>query len=266
MYIQYSYKLKILGKGSKPVVRQVHRLKSKVSSITQLKASLIDEFSDEVPNTLEFDVGWLEGNSKKWLVVQEDLNAMFSKRTGNEISLWCDVSRDDSGGDSGGRKRKNPEQGGSTRKDKEDAVESIYQELLAEHMDVYSKPQLRLWARMISCGTHDDYTDPPRVPLITGTAPKRQKTDTLSDAVTDAAKAVVRAFSPPLAPPTTPPAPPTTGASAPIGISPGKSVDLRGKNLEQLRYVQQLYEDNILTATEYKEQKDMILDAIRHLK
>ena len=138
--------MRILEKGAKPIVRQVHRLKSKVSSITQLKASLIDEFSDEVPNTLDFEVGWYEGNSKKWLVVQEDLGTMYSKCTGNEISLWCDVSRDDSGG----RKRKNTS-GGSKRQEKEDAVESIYQELLTEHRDSYSKPQLKLWARMISC-------------------------------------------------------------------------------------------------------------------
>ena len=29
--------------------------------------------------------------------------------------------------------------------------------LLEEHVDKYSKPQLRLWAQMINCGTHDDY-------------------------------------------------------------------------------------------------------------
>ena len=63
---------------------------------------------------------------------------MYSKCTGNEIFLWCDVSCDDSA--SGGR---NSESGGSRRKEKEDAVESIFQELLTEHMDSYSKPQLK---------------------------------------------------------------------------------------------------------------------------
>ena len=89
---------------------------------------MIDEFNDEVPNTVEFEVGWLEGNSKKWLIVQEDLDTMYSKCTGNEIFLWCDVSCDDSA--SGGR---NSESGGSRRKEKEDAVGSIFQELLTEH-------------------------------------------------------------------------------------------------------------------------------------
>lgn len=134
--------MRIIEKGSKPVVRQVHRLKSKVPSITQLKASLIDEFSDEIPNSLEFEVGWLEGNSKKWLVVQEDLATMYSKCTGHEISLWCDVSREDSGG----RKRKHSHSGSTKRKEKEDEIEMIYQELRVEHEDNYSKPQLKVWA------------------------------------------------------------------------------------------------------------------------
>ena len=34
---------------------------------------------------LEFKLGWLEGNSKKWLIVQEDLDTMYSKCTGSEI-------------------------------------------------------------------------------------------------------------------------------------------------------------------------------------
>ena len=34
-------------------------------------------------------------------------------------------------------------------------------------------------------------------------------------------------------------------------MSPSKAVDLRMKNFEQLRYLQQLYEDNILNEKEY---------------
>ena len=248
----YTYKLKILHskqKGSKPIVRQVHRLKSKVSSITLLKASLIDEFADEVPNTLDFDLGWFEGSAKKWLVVPEDLNTMYSSCTGNEVSLWCDIEDTH-----GARKRKSSESGGSRRQEKEEEVESTYQELLKKHgTDIYKKPQLKLWARMIVCGTHDDYSEPPRVPLITGTAPKRQKTD-LSDAFTDAARAVAKAFSPPI-----------NSNSVSVGISPGKTVELRSKNLQQLRDLQQLYDDRILSAAEFAEQKSMVLEALRKL-
>ena len=48
-------------------------------------------------------------------------------------------------------------------------------------------------------------------------------------------------------------------------MSPGKSVELRMKNLQQLRYVQELYEEKILSEPEFIEQKQMILDSLRKL-
>ena len=50
-----------------------------------------------------------------------------------------------------------------------------------------------------------------------------------------------------------------------IAISPGKSVDLRMKNLQQLRFIQQLFDDNILSQDEFLEQKKSILEALRKL-
>ncbi len=38
-----------------------------------------------------------------------------------------------------------------------------------------------------------------------------------------------------------------------VVMSPGKSVKLRMKNLQQLRFLQQLFEDNILSETEFLE-------------
>lgn len=48
-------------------------------------------------------------------------------------------------------------------------------------------------------------------------------------------------------------------------LSPAKAVELRGKNFEQLRYLQQLYDDGILDDKEYSEQKQNILTALRKL-
>ena len=48
------------------------------------------------------------------------------------------------------------------------------------------------------------------------------------------------------------------GAQPGPGVSPGRAVDLRMKNFQQLRYLQQLYEDNILDEKEYFEQKRSI--------
>ena len=58
------------------------------------------------------------------------------------------------------------------------------------------------------------------------------------------------------------------GTSCPTtcpGVSSDRAVDLRMKNYQQLRYLQQLYEDNILNESEYTEQKRSILAALRTL-
>lgn len=52
-------------------------------------------------------------------------------------------------------------------------------------------------------------------------------------------------------PPNTPV--PVTSTSA--SVSPGKKEDLRMKDLQQLRYLQQLLEDNMITDLEFAEQK-----------
>ena len=56
-----------------------------------------------------------------------------------------------------------------------------------------------------------------------------------------------------------------SSSSPSVGVSPGKAVDLRMKNYQQLRYIQQLYDDGILTELEYTEQKREILASLKRL-
>ena len=86
---------------------------------------------------------------------------------------------------------------------------------------------------------------------------KKAKRETLTDAFTGA----VAAFK---STPTKSP-PRTHDPLQPVGVSPGRSVELRMKNFEQLRYLQQLYDDGILMTTEYEEQKEKILSILRKL-
>ena len=51
-------------------------------------------------------------------------------------------------------------------------------------------PQLRLWARMIHCGTHDGYDNPPAVPMFSGTQPKRPRRESLADTIAESVAAV----------------------------------------------------------------------------
>lgn len=147
------------------------------------------------------------------------------------------------------------------RSSKEDEVEDVYQQLRKRHEEQYTSPQLKLWARMLHCGTYDDYDDPPRVPMITGTLPKRTKKDSFAEALTGAAEAVVKVLSPrPVSVLSE-----SNSVSGYSGISPGKSTELRTQNLQQLRVLQQLHDENVLSDSELAEQKSIILDALRKL-
>lgn len=202
------------------------------------------------------------------MVSSQDLEQMYLKsKNKNEIYLWCEV--DDTVNDEDSEpptKKKRDEQTISKRQEKENAVDAAFDELHTKHGDAYSKPQLKLWARMLANDLHDSYENPPNVPMITGATPKLQKKESLSEVVSNAAVAFAKAISPSqVQNPTTPSSPSHVCSRIPVGISPRKSVELRMKNLEQLRYLQQLFEDGILNDTEFLEQKRMIIDALRKL-
>jgi len=94
--------------------------------------------------------------------------------------------------------------------------------------------------------------------------PKKPRKDSLADALTGAAVAFAQSFqcgskgkddSP------------KRSSSLPIttGVSPGRSIELRMKNLEQLRYLQQLFEDRVVSEQEFSELKGGILSSLRNL-
>ena len=144
---------------------------------------------------------------------------------------------------------------------------------MEKHADSWDTPRLRLWARMICSGCHDDYDNAPCVPAFTSTVPKKPRKDNLSEALSGAAVAFAKAISggtPEKAitqsmHQESPASTPGTGNAIMPGVSPGKAVDLRMKNYEQLRYLQQLYEDGILDQNEFLEQKKDILTFLRKL-
>ena len=112
---------------------------------------------------------------------------------------------------------------------------------------------------MISTGLHSDYDTPPEIPAFLGSTPKRACKESLSDVISGAAVAFANAMKGK-----------EKDQERPIpvvssGVSPGRSVELRMKNYEQLRYLQELYDDGILTAEEYQEQKQLIITSIRKL-
>ena len=73
------------------MVRQLNHFTSKFDTVTALRAKLVEEFKDDVPNTMTFKVGYYEGpkHSKMWIVTNEDLKAMYETYVAGEITLWC---------------------------------------------------------------------------------------------------------------------------------------------------------------------------------
>lgn len=113
--------------------------------------------------------------------------------------------------------------------------------------------------------------NPPSIPAFVSTVPKKQQKENLSEALTGAAVAFAKVVSGGTQARSTSDkvgdesTPHTSSNTMMPGVSPGKAVDLRMKTYEQLRYLQQLYEDGILDQKEFAEQKQEILKFLRKL-
>lgn len=248
------------SKKSDMTVRQLHKFHFKFSSVNALRVKLIEDFSEQVPDSLSFGVGYFDGKHQMSLFNQDDLGTMYDKhKLGGEIMLWCDARSRDSL--RAGRKRcSDSDSGLLKRQEKEEELESVFKELKSKHGDKFSLPQLKLWSRMVSTGLHEDMDSPPDIPALRDTGKKPRK-ETLADAISNAAITFTKALSTSQEPNSTL----SEATKSTTGVSPGKAVELRMKNLEQLRYLQNLYEDGILNDKEYSEQKSNILSSLRKL-
>ncbi len=179
---------------------------------------------------------------------------MYSNYKSGEIHLWCEVE------EKATLKKADVYEGGSRREDREARVDEAYEVLLEKHKDKFSTYQYTLWARMLVNKLHHSYDEPPpRNPLMNTGNIHTQRKDTLVEAISGAAKSFAKAMAP--APPAllTPPHVPDQI------LSLGKSADIRMKNLEQLKCLQQLFESKVLTKSEFMEQKYIIMEALRKL-
>ena len=159
---------------------------------------------------------------------------------GGEIVLWCNSRCQKV--DARICRKRDSDTGLLKYQEKEDELESIFK------ADIMTNTQLRLWARMISSSIHSDM-DNPQMFLRFVAIQKKPRKETVIEAIADAA-VTMKAFS-------VNDTPGTSGARHSIiaGISPGKTVDLCMKNFEQLRYLQNHFDDGILNEKEFAKQK-----------
>ena len=115
-----------------------------------------------------FHVGYLQkpSQAKQWIVSSDDLDCMYAKLSGNEVSLWCDMriaeSVDKTARSSGKTKRSAstetdaPPSKRSTKSTNyalcEDEIEELALEIREKHGDSLTYPQYKLWARLIKNG------------------------------------------------------------------------------------------------------------------
>lgn len=102
--------------------------------------------------------------------------------------------------------------------------------------------------------------NPPDLPAFRNETPKKAKQESLCDALTGAAVALAHAFKGSTSLVQSPSEMPVTA----VGMSPGNGVDLRMKNFEQLCYLQQLYDNRILTMKEFEEQREKYCQALEN--
>ena len=224
-----------------------------------LRAKLIERLGEQVPNSMTLDVGYYEGHqhSKRWLCSSSDLEVMQRKHPTGEITLWCDGRISDIEEEVmgyGKRKRGDQSTGSSKREKKEEEVDSVFfEELKEKHGAMFDTPRLRLWARMIANDIHDDLERPSRIPAF-GFTPKKPRQESVSNAISGEAIAFAKALG------ATPQGNDEGNLlSRQTGLSPGRAIELRMKNYEPLQYVQQLFDDGILSENEYVGQKQDIL-------
>lgn len=254
-------------------MRELHDVTEKFKSIVDLENCIVSELELDTP---ALSMGYFEGKShtKKWLISDHDLEIMYAKCARGDISLWCEDDQENEPPASG-KKRKGKAKSDrpvTKRQKREEELDQLVEKLKEKHGELLTVLQYRLWARTILSGVHDDMDSPPPLPMITGYAPKSQKKDSYTDAIAGAAAGVATAVvkvlnsGPGNVVPTTPSRiTDIRTQSPPIAMSPNLSVDIRMKNLEQLRYLQQLMNDGILSNEEFLEQKGMIMDTLRRI-
>ena len=246
------------------------------------------ESDDGHPPTTDFQIGYFSSkqSTKYWIMCQEDLdslNKLVEKRAGS-VMLWCDGKSapglEPNTSTSGTKRKKKADDPPPTKRQQiEDELESVVKDLQEKHGNKYTLPQLRCWARMITSGKYQDRDTIP-IFLDLNNQPKKQKRSSLAEAITGAAMTFAKAVkssdvqqcssqSVVIASSNSPPTPvagsSTNSLPLTAGISQGKIMDLRLKKVHELRELQGLFEQNILTQQEFVEKKQLVLDSLRKL-
>ena len=137
----------------------------------------------------------------------------------------------------------------------------IWQRLGNKHGDKYA--QYKLWASMIINKQHHDENTPPNIPMIMGKPDNKKPSakNEFSDCLADCAVAIVKALKEPKTD-----CPQSRESSADDVISPINKVNICSQYLSQLKTLQNLCDDGVLTQEEFQEEKMVVLNNLKALK
>ena len=253
------------------IVVSWHGVKDKFKTPIELKMKLLSSLYEHLPPSCEidsFEVGYMEGRrqTKRRIVSTKDMKNMYKNVPNDdlEILLWCDgkdVSHKRYCVQEPNADRPVPKRSNLANSSHEEDIEDITQEFSSAHGDKYSYAQYKLWARMIMNKQHNDKDNPPNILMIVGKPEKKSKKD-FDECLADCAVAIVKALQAPAVPTSLANAPPVafaqpqpTAQGLHDGISPGKKVNLRAQYLSQLKTLQTLRDDGVLTSHEFQVKK-----------
>ena len=223
-------------------------------SPTELRVKLLETFKEKLPNSTDFQVGYLTKRGKRWIEQEADLMSMYSQfEQGDTITIFCDGK---STTQAPSRKRKHVSD--DTASDHEEEVKRVADELNDMHGEQWNRKQYLLWARMYVNKQCRSLEEEPDIPLFRGGLKTPRKKETLTDAILTFAKAITPQ-------PLSTPAPCSTQAvNSPVstGVSPASKAKLSSSYITQLRELQQLREGGVLSEEEFQEQKKFALDSI----
>ena len=205
-----------------------------------LKKKLQETFGDKLPTADELQIGYIAKRGKRWIEEEAYLTSMYKHfEHSGTITLFCE-------GHSKSLNAKSRKRKASNYTDHEEDIDKLSLELKEKHGDKYNEQQLRLWARMIVNNQHDDMEEPPNIPIITGGIKQLARKETLTDALTSVATVLTKA----LVQKTQPPSPPSTPSSKCLaGISPTSKAKISTQYMSQLKCLQELRENGVLSET-----------------
>ena len=275
---KFKYRIKVINPKAKKelIVIDWHGVTEKFTTVADLKEKLVDTLSAHLPELSdEFNIGYFHGRpqTKSWILSEHDLQAMYGTG-GKEILLWCDGKSQDMSGKKRKKTNDDEEEGDeevsavnkrtkSASAEEKELEEGIHK-LQSIHADNYDYGQYRLWARMMKNNRWKDFNNPPNLPMITGKVSRKDKGgNTVVDTLATAAVAIIKE----LKKDTTTTTPATSKGMCTLGgMSPGKKVELRSQYLKQLKEIQNLKDEGVLTLEEFQAEKDTILQTLKGFK